>query len=90
MIERDGFIEGVPCWIDLSVPDAASATAFYGGLFGWEVGEPQPMMGGAAWARLPGYGDFLSIRDPGLRERQESEGGGDFADVVASLAPLPA
>ena len=37
------FTEGQPCWIDLTVPDAAAREglmAFFGGLFGWtfEVG----------------------------------------------------
>jgi predicted enzyme related to lactoylglutathione lyase len=36
MPERDGYIPGVPCWADLSVPDSQAALAFYGGLFGWE------------------------------------------------------
>jgi hypothetical protein len=36
MPERDGYIPGVPCWIDTSQPDPEAATGFYGGLFGWE------------------------------------------------------
>ena len=36
MIERDGYIPGVPCWIDTSQPDPESAVDFYSGLFGWE------------------------------------------------------
>ncbi|MGC0420323.1 VOC family protein [Embleya sp. AB8] len=27
---------GVPCWVDLAVPDVAAGLAFYRGLFGWE------------------------------------------------------
>jgi len=34
--ERDGYIPGVPCWVDASEPDPDSALDFYGGLFGWE------------------------------------------------------
>ena len=37
MPERDGYIPGVPCWVDTSQPDPEAAAAFYGGLFGWEV-----------------------------------------------------
>jgi uncharacterized protein len=33
---RDGYILGVPCWVDVSVPDPAAARDFYSGLFGWE------------------------------------------------------
>jgi predicted enzyme related to lactoylglutathione lyase len=36
MPERDGYIPGVPCWVDTSQPDPEAATDFYSGLFGWE------------------------------------------------------
>jgi uncharacterized protein len=36
MPERDGYIPGVPCWVDTNQPDADAALAFYGGLFGWK------------------------------------------------------
>ena len=36
MPERDGYIPGVPCWVDASEPDPDAALDFYGGLFGWE------------------------------------------------------
>jgi predicted enzyme related to lactoylglutathione lyase len=36
MPERDGYIPGVPCWIDTSQPDPEAAAMFYSGLFGWE------------------------------------------------------
>ncbi len=36
MIERDGYMAGVPCWIDTSQPDPRAAAEFYGKLFGWE------------------------------------------------------
>lgn len=39
MPERDGYIPGVPCWVDASEPDAESAADFYGRLFGWELEE---------------------------------------------------
>jgi uncharacterized protein len=32
---RDGYIPGVPCWVDASEPDPQGAREFYGGLFGW-------------------------------------------------------
>jgi uncharacterized protein len=40
--ERDGYIPGVPCWIDTSQPDPEAAVAFYGGLFGWEFENVMP------------------------------------------------
>jgi predicted enzyme related to lactoylglutathione lyase len=42
MPERDGYIPGVPCWIDTSQPDPAAAAAFYGDLFGWDVEDVMP------------------------------------------------
>jgi uncharacterized protein len=36
MPERDGYIPGVPCWVEASHPDPDAARDFYGGLFGWE------------------------------------------------------
>jgi hypothetical protein len=29
MPERDGFIAGVPCWVDTSQPDPDAAAGFY-------------------------------------------------------------
>jgi uncharacterized protein len=42
MPERDGYIQGVPCWIDTSQPDPEDAVGFYGGLFGWEFESVMP------------------------------------------------
>jgi predicted enzyme related to lactoylglutathione lyase len=42
MPERDGYIPGVPCWIDSSQPDPQAAVAFYGDLFGWELQDVMP------------------------------------------------
>jgi hypothetical protein len=42
MAERDGYIAGVPCWIDTSQPDPDAACSFYGALFGWEIEDAMP------------------------------------------------
>ena len=42
MPERDGYIPGVPCWVDTSQPDPEAATEFYGGLYGWEFENVMP------------------------------------------------
>jgi predicted enzyme related to lactoylglutathione lyase len=42
MSERDGYIAGVPCWIDTSHPDPQAALDFYRGLFGWEFDDAMP------------------------------------------------
>ena len=33
MPQRDGYIPGVPYWVDVSEPDPEAALEFYGGLF---------------------------------------------------------
>jgi predicted enzyme related to lactoylglutathione lyase len=42
MPERDGYIPGVPCWVDTSQPDPEAAAEFYGGLFGWNLEDVMP------------------------------------------------
>ena len=62
MAERDGYIPGVPCWIDTSQPDPDAAAAFYGGLFGWEFEDVMPpgAEGRYLMARIRG-GDVAGI-----------------------------
>jgi predicted enzyme related to lactoylglutathione lyase len=72
---------------NLMTDDADRAKAFFGAVFGWEA-EPVEFGGGDAegesfqW-RLPGYGDFLAIRDPDIKRRHDEpwvpEG---FSDVI--------
>ena len=42
MPERDGYIPGVPCWVDTNQPDPEAAVAFYSDLFGWEFEDVMP------------------------------------------------
>ena len=42
MPERDGYIPGVPCWVDTGQPDPEAAVDFYRGLFGWEFEDVMP------------------------------------------------
>jgi uncharacterized protein len=42
MPERDGYIPGVPCWIDTSQPDPELAVSFYRELFGWDLEDVMP------------------------------------------------
>jgi len=49
MVTRDtAWGDGTPCWVDLGVADIAKAGAFYGALFGWEVHQGPPEVGGYA------------------------------------------
>jgi uncharacterized protein len=71
----------------LGTRDVEGAKAFYGTVFGWQT---MTVGGGAGLWTLPGYGDHLEERDPGLRERVVELGGPPgFEDVVASLNPIP-
>ena len=62
MPERDGYIPGVPCWVDTGHPDPEAAVAFYHGLFGWELEDTMPAgsPGRYFMARLRG-GDVAAI-----------------------------
>jgi uncharacterized protein len=42
MPERDGYMPGVPCWVDASEPDPDAAVDFYRGVFGWELEDVMP------------------------------------------------
>ncbi len=56
MSERSSYEPGTPCWVDLGTPDIEAAVAFYGGLFGWDVPEPEnaEQTGGYRQAMLRG------------------------------------
>jgi uncharacterized protein len=72
---------------DLHTRDREGAKSFYGAVFGWET---LSLDGGfQAWT-LPGYAEHLEKGDPGLLERMSEAGAPEgFADVVASLVPIP-
>ncbi len=72
---------------NLNTHDADAAKEFYRAVFGWGT---MPMGGGAEGWTLPGYGDHLELLNPGTLERMASMGAPEgFADVVATLTPLP-
>src|SRR5262245_4081981 len=62
MPERNGYIPGVPCWVDTSQPEPEAAIDFYRGLFGWEFEDAMPPGSQAQYfiARLPG-GDVAGV-----------------------------
>lgn len=80
---------------DLSARDLKGALAFYGAVFGWVGGEPDPDSGNVL-LRRPGYGDYLADLDPDMRRRMSelNESAGDlaapdgFEDAVAWIAPV--
>jgi predicted enzyme related to lactoylglutathione lyase len=62
MPEREGYIPGVPCWVDTSQPDPEAALPFYSGLFGWEFENVMPEGSEAEYfvARIRG-GDVAAV-----------------------------
>src|SRR5947209_1953114 len=71
----------------LATRDPERAKAFYGAVFGWGT---LTLPFGELWT-LPGYGDHLEERTPGLREQIAQMGGPEgFIDVVAALNPIGA
>jgi predicted enzyme related to lactoylglutathione lyase len=42
MPDRDGYIAGIPCWVDTSHPDPEAVLPFYRGLFGWDFEDVMP------------------------------------------------
>jgi predicted enzyme related to lactoylglutathione lyase len=71
----------------LATRDVAAAEAFYGAVFGWRT---LPLSSGVSWT-LPGYGDHLEERTPGLRKQMADMAAPDgFIDVVAALNPIAA
>jgi predicted enzyme related to lactoylglutathione lyase len=71
----------------LATRDIDGAQAFYGAVFGWETLD---LPAGLMWT-LPGYGDHLEERSPGIREQVASMGGPEgFIDVVAAFNPIGA
>jgi predicted enzyme related to lactoylglutathione lyase len=69
----------------LATRDPQAAEAFYGAVFGWKI---LPLNAGPMWV-LPGYGDHLEEKNPGLREGMEQMGAPDgFIDVVAQINPI--
>src|SRR5436305_8905642 len=62
MPERDGYIPGVPCWIDTSQPDPDAAVDFYRSLFGWEFENVMPAGSGGKYfiGRIRG-GDVAAV-----------------------------
>ena len=71
----------------LNTADADGAQAFYGSVFGWQIGSPDE--GGTAMVMKPGYQDFLAQKDPELPARLEQFGAPEgFGDVVAAMSSV--
>jgi len=81
MLERDGYMPGVPCWIDTSQPDPESAVEFYGGLFEFEL---RGRLRGMAFLDM---GDQFLVLAEG--RSHPPDGARHFGLVVDDATPLP-
>lgn len=56
MSGRTSYAPGIRCWVDVATPDIEAAVSFYGGLFGWDIPEPEnaEQTGGYRQAMLRG------------------------------------
>jgi uncharacterized protein len=84
MPERDGYIPGVPCWVDASEPDPQAALEFYAGLFGWEFEDVMPASSGSTYFIARAEASSSSIFDTSGEVRR-----GDVAAVrsIPEAAP---
>jgi predicted enzyme related to lactoylglutathione lyase len=57
MPKREGYIPGVPCWVDTNQPDPEAALPFYRGLFGWEFEDVMPQGAGGEYFMCRLHGD---------------------------------
>ncbi|HZQ79411.1 MAG TPA: VOC family protein [Acidimicrobiia bacterium] len=53
-MEVDRYEHGVPSWVDLGTPDIPKAIEFYAGLFGWQIEQGPPEVGGYSMAMYKG------------------------------------
>jgi predicted enzyme related to lactoylglutathione lyase len=61
-------------WSDLNTRDLEGSKRFYAAVFGWEVDTVNFGEFEGTILRLPGYADFLELRDPDLRRRHAELG----------------
>lgn len=84
MPTRDGYLEGIPCWVDLATADLNRASAFYGPLLGWEF---EPSGGGSGYCMamrngLPAAG-MAALPDPEMEPVWSTYFAVDEADETA-------
>jgi uncharacterized protein len=84
MPQRDGYIPGVPCWVDLSGPDPDAARHFYGGLFGWTSEDVMPPNSAGHYFIMRGEAGSSSIFDTSGNLR-----GGDIAAIRSTPQGAP-
>ena len=77
-------------WSNLNAPDPQGAMRFYAAVFGWEFSELDFGAGLSWMVRVPGYADFLEVRNPGVKEQHAASGAPPgFTDAIGWLQPTP-
>jgi predicted enzyme related to lactoylglutathione lyase len=67
MPTRDGYVRGVPNWVDLATSDQAASKEFYGGLFGWTY-DDLDMGDGATYSMAQLHGRAVAAVAPMPRD----------------------
>lgn len=83
MPTRDGYPEGIPCWVDLATKDLETAKGFYGPLFGWEFETSGDGYYMATRNGLPAAG-IATLPDPGMDPVWSTYFSVDDADEVVA------
>jgi len=61
MIERWGYADGEPCWVELMSADPRAAQRFYGAVFGWTFGRSDPKLRRPAREYMTCFQDGLRV-----------------------------
>ena len=86
MPERDGYIPGVPCWVDASEPNPEEALDFYGGLFGWRFEDTMPPEAPGNYFIARHEVESISIFDTSGEKRAAKAAGGKKAILALPAA----
>lgn len=98
--EANGRPNGIPCWVDLGVPDVEAAKAFYGALFGWGFeasasaadaytmctlgGRPVAALGRASAGSF-WWNVYFAAHDVDATAKRIADGGGTLVDLPQDL-----
>ena len=103
VLPRDGYPDGVPCFIDTSQRDVEAAQRFYGGLFGWQFDEWLP---GRYWMATldglqvagmnkqpddePSWNTYIQVASADQITADAIQLGAQVADAAEGRAAMPA
>lgn len=104
MPTREGYAQGIPCWVDLAVSDVDRATSFYGPLLGWEFEEEETGPGyvmayrnglsAAGVGALPDeeaspvWSTYFAVDDADMMSNEIVNAGGKLISEPADVADL--